>query len=86
MGRYIHLQPDGPRRYWDRGGAAERLAEVCHGQGRLIGHMEVLGFELRQEAELWDISELVKAGLPLRGSAGGRSTSHSLVRDRVASR
>ena len=40
---------------------AEPLAAVRHQQGRLIGHMEALGFNLRQEAVLqtltWDVLE-----------------------------
>ena len=49
---YIHELPDWPRFDWDRERLAERLADVRHRQGRLIGHMEALGFNLRQEAVL----------------------------------
>ena len=37
---------------WDREKLAEPLAAVSRQQGRLIGHMEALGFQLRQEAVL----------------------------------
>jgi Fic family protein len=43
---------DWPRFHWDTEKLAEPLASVRHRQGRLIGHMEALGFTLRQEAVL----------------------------------
>ncbi|HVN02795.1 MAG TPA: DUF4172 domain-containing protein [Bryobacteraceae bacterium] len=49
---YIQELADWPRFRWNRGRLAEILASVRHRQGRLIGHMEALGFDLRQEAVL----------------------------------
>jgi Fic family protein len=49
---YIHERRDWPRLHWDKERLAEPLAAVRHQQGRLIGHMEALGFNLRQEAVL----------------------------------
>ena len=49
---YIHELSDWPLLHWDRERLAEPLAAVRYRQGRLIGHMEALGFQLRQEAEL----------------------------------
>src|SRR5437016_12964223 len=49
---YVHERKDWPRLTWDRERLAEPLAAVRHQQGRLIGHMEALGFSLRQEAVL----------------------------------
>jgi Fic family protein len=49
---YIHELQDWPRFTWNREGLGERLADVRHRQGRLLGHMEALGFQVRQEAEL----------------------------------
>lgn len=37
---------------WDAEKIPEPLASVRHRQGRLIGRMEALGFQLRQEAVL----------------------------------
>ena len=51
-GKYIHELQGWPRLIWDRERLAELLAAVRHRQGRLIGHMEALGFPLRQEAVL----------------------------------
>src|SRR6201747_490261 len=49
---YIHELQDWPRFHWNQGELATPLASVRHRQGRLIGHMEALGFNLRQEAVL----------------------------------
>jgi Fic family protein len=49
---YIHELSDWPEFTWNQERLAERLAGVRHRQGRLLGHMEALGFNLRQEAIL----------------------------------
>ena len=49
---YIHELTDWPQVRWDTDRLAELLASVRHRQGRLIGRMESLGFNLRQEAIL----------------------------------
>lgn len=49
---YIYDAPDWPRFHWDQAGLADKIAEVRHQQGRLVGKMENLGFDLRQEAML----------------------------------
>ena len=49
---YIHELPNWPHFYWNTERLVEPLAEVRHRQGLLTGHMEALGFKLRQEAVL----------------------------------
>ncbi len=49
---YIHELPGWPRLKWSGKRLAQLLIEVRHRQGRLIGHMQALGFNLRQEAAL----------------------------------
>ena len=49
---YIHEIKDWPRFHWSADRLADLLASLRHRQGRLIGHMEALGFDLRQEALL----------------------------------
>jgi Fic family protein len=49
---YIHDLKDWPRFRWDSAALAELLAAVRLRQGRLIGHMEALGFPLRAAAVL----------------------------------
>jgi Fic family protein len=49
---YIHELEDWPKFHWSVEQLVEPLASVRHHQGRLIGHMEALGFKLQQEAVL----------------------------------
>jgi Fic family protein len=49
---YIHELPGWPTLTWDSEALAAPLAAVRHEQGRLLGKMEGLGFDLRSEASL----------------------------------
>src|SRR5271154_6570226 len=49
---YIHEIPEWPEFTWNHERLAEPLADIRHRQGRLLGHMEALGFNLRREAIL----------------------------------
>jgi Fic family protein len=49
---YIYELKEWPHFTWDAKQLAEPLAAIRHRQGRLIGSMEALGFNLRQEAVL----------------------------------
>jgi Fic family protein len=49
---YIHERADWPNLAWDGDALVSTLAEVRNKQGRLLGKMEALGFELRTEASL----------------------------------
>jgi Fic family protein len=64
---YIHERPDWPAFNWDRGRLADRLASVRHRQGRLIGRMEGLGFQLREEAVLRTLTEEVIKSSEIEG-------------------
>src|ERR1700682_4533268 len=46
---------------------ADPLADVRHRQGRLIGHMEALGFNLRQEAMLQTLTADVLKSSEIEG-------------------
>jgi Fic family protein len=50
--KYIHQLPCWPAFSWDTDAIGKRLAEVRHRQGRLLGRMDALGFEARDEAVL----------------------------------
>jgi len=59
---YIHDLRGWPQFEWDRDRLAEPLAAVRLRQGRLIGHMEALGFPLRTEAVLQTLtSDVIKS-------------------------
>jgi Fic family protein len=48
----IHQQPEWPRFLWQGDAIVGPLAAARHKQGRLLGSMEVMGFDLRSEASL----------------------------------
>ena len=59
---YLHQQPDWPGLEWRQEELTGRLGRVLHRQGRLLGRMESLGFDLRQEAMLDTLtSDVVKS-------------------------
>ncbi len=59
---WIHEQRDWPNFFWNADMLASALADVRHCQGRLLGRMEGLGFDLKQEASLKTLtSDVVKS-------------------------
>jgi Fic family protein len=79
---YIHQLHDWPRFHWSRERLAEPLAALRHRQGRLIGHMEALGFNLRQEAVLQTLTaDVVKSS-----EIEGETLDAELVRSSIARR
>ncbi|HTS47432.1 MAG TPA: Fic family protein [Bryobacteraceae bacterium] len=79
---YIHKLKDWPRFHWSMEKLAEPLASVRHRQGRLIGHMEGLGFQLRQEAVL----ETLTTDVLKSSEIEGEKLDAELVRSSVARR
>ena len=49
---WIHQTPNWPTFCWDSAALSRKLADIRHRQGRLLGLMESLGFDLRTEANL----------------------------------
>jgi len=66
-GIYIHERPEWPSFHWDFERISQRLVEVRHRQGRLIGRMEGLGFQLRTEAVLHTLTEDVLKSSEIEG-------------------
>ena len=64
---YIHELKGWPRFHWSSDKLAEPLASVRHRQGRLIGHMEALGFDLQQEAVLQTLTSDVLKSSEIEG-------------------
>src|ERR1043166_8411880 len=54
---YIHERKHWPEFRWDQAKLSLLLAEVRHLQGRLLGRMEALGFQLREEATLQTLTQ-----------------------------
>ena len=62
MMTYIHELPDWPDFTWDTQALAQALSAVRHKQGKHLGKMEALGFDLRTEASVTALtSEIVKS-------------------------
>ena len=55
--KYIHHLSDWPSFRWLPGQLLDPLAGVRHRQGRLLGRMETLGFDLSQRAVLDTLTE-----------------------------
>ena len=64
---YIHQRGDWPRFHWDAARIAEPLASTRHSQGRLLGRMEGLGFNLQQEAVLQTLTADVLKSSEIEG-------------------
>ncbi len=80
--RYIHERPGWPEFTWDSEALASPLAAVRHKQGRLLGRMEALGFDLRAEASLTVLtSDVVKSS-----AIEGETLNPDEVRSSIARR
>src|SRR5690606_15101553 len=64
---YIWGIEDWPALHWDDHALAARLARASRQQGRLLGRMEHLGFELRGEAHLRTLTEDVVKSSEIEG-------------------
>src|ERR1700689_4043197 len=64
---YIHELRDWPAFRCNPEHLARPLADIRHRQGRLIGHMEALGFNLRQEAVLQTLTSDVLKSSEIEG-------------------
>ncbi|MDB2439921.1 Fic family protein [Hellea sp.] len=64
---YIHETKTWPTFTWRESKVAEILARVRHKQGRLVGRMEGLGFNLRREATLYTLTEDVLKSSEIEG-------------------
>ena len=64
---YIHELPGWPRLTWDQTRLSAPLAALRHRQGRLIGHMDALGFPHRQDAVLLTLTSDVVRSSEIEG-------------------
>ena len=79
---YIHQQPDWPHLHWRMEDLAVQLADVRYLQGHLLGRMEDVGFEIRQEVTLASLAEEVVKTSEIEGEV----LDAELVRSSVARR
>jgi len=83
MTTYIHELKEWPGFRWDAGLAAQHLAPVRHRQGRLIGRMEALGFDLRAEAVLATLTEDVLKSSEIEGEILDKDQVRSSIARRL---
>ena len=83
MSKYIHELQEWPNFHWDEGLLARQLASVRHRQGRLIGRMEALGFDLRAEAVLTTLTEDVLKSSEIEGELLDKSQVRSSIARRL---
>src|SRR5271166_2289904 len=83
MARYIHNLPDWPQFRWSHDKLASKLAAVRHRQGRLIGRMEGLGFQLRAEAVLQSLTEETLKSNEIEGEMLDRDQVRSSIARRL---
>src|SRR5689334_2929010 len=80
---YIWGQKKWPHLSWDSGRLAALLGQVSRKQGRLIGRMQDLGFELRREAQLSTLTEDVVRSSEIEGEKLDRDQVRSSIARRL---
>ena len=80
---YIHERQDWPDFRWNSPRISRLLAEIRHRQGRLIGRMEALGFQLRKEALLNALTEDVLKSSEIEGERLDRNQVRSSIARRL---
>src|SRR5688572_32827482 len=67
MAAYIYELADWPAFRWDEGRVAAPLGAARHLPGRLVGQMQALGFEVREEAVLRTLTQDVLKSSEIEG-------------------
>jgi len=80
---YIHELPGWPRFRWNDEAVLASLSDVRHRQGRLIGRMEMLGFDLQAEASLNSLTEEVVKSSEIEGEVLDRDQVRSSLASRL---
>ncbi|WP_315830992.1 Fic family protein [Bradyrhizobium prioriisuperbiae] len=80
---YIYELKGWPDFHWNAERLVERLAAVRHKQGRLIGRMEGLGFNLRAEAALQTLTEEVVKSSEIEGEVLDKNQVRSSLARRL---
>ena len=83
MVKYIYERREWPAFGWSDEALAAPLAAVRHRQGRLIGRMEALGFDLRAEAVLQTLTEDVLKSSEIEGELLNKDHVRSSVARRL---
>ena len=80
---WIHEHENWPKFTWNLEALAPRLGEVRHGQGRLMGRMEGLGFEFQREATLATLTDDLVKSWAIEGENLNRQEVRSSLAQRL---
>jgi Fic family protein len=80
---YLWEKPDWPGFSWDEKALSALLAQVSREQGRLLGKMDGLGFDLRNEAHLRTLTEDVLKSSEIEGEKLERDQVRSSIARRL---
>ena len=80
---YLWENSEWPALTWDEQGLSRLLAQVSYEQGRLLGKMEALGFQLRSEAHLHTLTEDVMKSSEIEGEQLERNQVRSSIARRL---
>lgn len=80
---YIHELSDWPIFFWQEEIISPLLASVRHRQGRLIGRMEALGFQLQSEAVLQSLTDDVVKTSEIEGEVLSKDQVRSSIARRL---
>src|SRR3954468_5940138 len=80
---YIHERREWPEFKWEPASIAGLLADLRHLQGRLLGRMEGLGFQLRDEATLQSLTQDVVKTSEIEGEKLDAETVRSSIARRM---
>jgi len=80
---YIHQQAEWPSFTWAGDSLSTTLAAVRHRQGRLVGRMETLGFDLQAEAVLQTLTEDVLKSSEIEGESLDKQQVRSSIARRL---
>ena len=80
---FIHELPEWPKFRWDDEALITSLSDVRHRQGRLIGRMEMLGFDLQAEASLNSLTEEIVKSSEIEGEILDRDQVRSSLARRL---
>jgi len=80
---YLWEKPEWPAFTWDEKALPKLLAQASREQGRLLGKMEALGFDLRSEAHLSTLTEDVVKSSEIEGEKLERDQVRSSIARRL---
>lgn len=81
--RYIHQQNNWPDFYWNTENLTKKLGEVRYRQGKILGQMSALGFDLREETILQTLTLDVTKSSEIEGVMLDNEQARSSIAKRL---